>query len=106
MSVPVNFKFKRFSRILITKKNSAKAEKAKESWVYPSIVGVSNPDIAKITKLIIFQYSGNEFITISLVNPDNKTIGNWEILKTVVKRIVSKFKTSSIDHRFSNVFSP
>jgi hypothetical protein len=31
MSVPVSFKFKRFSRILITKKNSAKAEKAKES---------------------------------------------------------------------------
>ena len=70
------------------------------------MVGVSNPETANIMKLIIFQYSGKELRTISLVKPANNTIGNWEILNKVVNNIVSKFNTSSMDHKFSKVFSP
>jgi hypothetical protein len=78
----------------------------KFSCVYPSMVGVKNPERIKINKIKGFQNSGNSFRFFSVFKKKREKIGSCEKRININNKIISKLITSVKDQRFSKVFSP
>jgi len=70
------------------------------------MVGVKNPEIKKIKKLNIFQNSGKKLTNFSVPILEIAKTGTCDKKPIIINKLISKFRTSSNDQIFSNVFSP
>ena len=73
----------------------------KFTWVNPSTVGVIIPASKTAKKTTILQIWGKKLTSFSFVKKPLTKQGDWDNKSKNVPKIVSKFNTSSKDHKLS-----